>query len=204
MSTTTETITETAMAFFEACETGKGWEGCSPYCHPDAGFASQAEPLADMRTLEGYADWMKGLLVIVPDGSYVVKSFATDAERNNVCAYGVFSGTHTGEGGPCRRPARAPARTTFTSWSSRTADPPHDEDLERRLGDARARLDRVGPLSVQAKHLGAAATPFAQGGRARRRPPRCGSPARRSDRSQGLGCGWREARPGPERASDSV
>ena len=32
------TITETAMAFFEACETGKGWEGCSPYCQPDAGF----------------------------------------------------------------------------------------------------------------------------------------------------------------------
>jgi len=75
------TITETAMAFFEACETGRGWEGCSPYCHPDAGFSSQAEPLADIGTLEGYADWMKGLLVIVPDGSYVVKSFATDAER---------------------------------------------------------------------------------------------------------------------------
>ena len=94
------TITETAVAFFEACETGRGWEGCSPYCHPDAGFSSQAEPLADIGTLEGYADWMKGLLVIVPDGSYVVKSFATDAERGSVCAYGVFSGTHTGEGGP--------------------------------------------------------------------------------------------------------
>jgi len=25
---------------------------------------------------------------------------ATDHERNNVSAYGVFSGTHTGEGGP--------------------------------------------------------------------------------------------------------
>jgi hypothetical protein len=29
-----------------------------------------------------------------------VKSFATDAERKSVCAYGVFHGTHTGPGGP--------------------------------------------------------------------------------------------------------
>ena len=44
---------------------------------------------------------MKGLLVILPDGKYEVKSFATDAERKNICAYGVFTGTHTGPGGPC-------------------------------------------------------------------------------------------------------
>jgi len=44
---------------------------------------------------------MKGLLTFMPDGSYQLKSFATDNERNNVCAYGVFSATHTGEGGPC-------------------------------------------------------------------------------------------------------
>jgi predicted ester cyclase len=29
-----------------------------------------------------------------------VKSFATDGARNNVAAYGVFHGTHTGQGGP--------------------------------------------------------------------------------------------------------
>jgi predicted ester cyclase len=44
---------------------------------------------------------MKGLLTIMPDGTYEVKSFATDTERNNVAAYAVFSGTHTGAGGPC-------------------------------------------------------------------------------------------------------
>ena len=99
-TTETQTITETAKAFFEACETGKGWEGCGAYCHPDATFSAQAEPLADVRTLEGYAEWMKGLLVFIPDGRYDLKSFATDAERSNVCAYGVFSGTHSGEGGP--------------------------------------------------------------------------------------------------------
>jgi hypothetical protein len=29
-----------------------------------------------------------------------IRSFAVDEERQNVAAYGVFRGTHTGEGGP--------------------------------------------------------------------------------------------------------
>jgi predicted ester cyclase len=99
-STGTPTIPDTARAFFDACETGKGWDGCSTYCQPDASFAAQAEPLAEVHTLKDYAEWMKGLLVFIPDGRYEVKSFATDHERNNVCAYGVFSGTHSGPGGP--------------------------------------------------------------------------------------------------------
>ena len=93
-------ITETAQAFFDACETGKGWDGCKQYCTADALFTAQAEPLADVKTLSAYCDWMKGLLVIMPDGRYEVKSFATDTARHNVAAYGVFMGTHTGEGGP--------------------------------------------------------------------------------------------------------
>jgi len=93
-------LTAIAKDFFAACETGKGWEVCRTYCTPDASFTAQAEPLADVKTLAAYCDWMKGLMTIMPDGSYEVKSFATDAERNNVAAYGVFSGTHTGPGGP--------------------------------------------------------------------------------------------------------
>ena len=99
-STTTPTITETAGAFFEACETGEGWDGCSRFCHPDAGFAAQAEPLVELRTLREYTEWMKGLFLLMPDGRYELKAFATDPERSSVCAYAVFSGTHTGEGGP--------------------------------------------------------------------------------------------------------
>ena len=100
MSTTATTITETALAFFDACDTGKGWDACSAYCHADATFAVQAEPLADVKTVEEYANWMKALLVFVPDGSYEMKAFALDEERNSVSAYAVFSGTHSGEGGP--------------------------------------------------------------------------------------------------------
>jgi steroid delta-isomerase-like uncharacterized protein len=100
MSATTASITETAAAFFEACETGKGWEGCSAYCTEDASFHAQSEPLADITSLEGYTEWMKAMLNVLPDGRYEVRSFATDNERQNVCAYGIYSGTHTGEGGP--------------------------------------------------------------------------------------------------------
>ncbi|MEZ4587679.1 MAG: ester cyclase [Gemmatimonadales bacterium] len=93
-------IKDTAARFFDACETGKGWAGCSQYCHPNASFSAQAGALAGVDTLAGYTDWMKGMFTPVPDGSYELKSFAVDTDRNKVMAFGVFSGTHTGEGGP--------------------------------------------------------------------------------------------------------
>ena len=93
-------ITDVAQAFFDACDTGKGWEVCSAYCSPEATFSAQAEPLLEIKTLAQYTDWMKAMMTLLPDATYEVKSFATDAARNNVAAYGVFNGTHTGDGGP--------------------------------------------------------------------------------------------------------
>jgi predicted ester cyclase len=95
------TITDVAKQFFDACETGKGWAGCQAWCVPGASFRAQSEPLVSVTTLQAYTDWMQGLLKFMPDGRYEVKSFATDEARGNVSAYGVFSATHTGEGGPC-------------------------------------------------------------------------------------------------------
>ena len=80
-------IKQVAMQFFEACETGKGWEGCKAYCKPDATFSAQAEPLADVRTLQEYADWMQGQMKMLPDGRYDLKSFAVDDQRKNVTAF---------------------------------------------------------------------------------------------------------------------
>ena len=46
---------------------------------------------------------MLGLLLgPLPNGSYEVKSFATDTERDYVLGFGVFTASHTGEGAPCR------------------------------------------------------------------------------------------------------
>jgi predicted ester cyclase len=89
-------ILATAKEFFTACETGKGWDGCKAYCKEDATFAAQAEPLTDVKTLQQYTEWMKGIYTPLPNASYEIKSFALDTERNNVSAYAVFSGTNTG------------------------------------------------------------------------------------------------------------
>jgi steroid delta-isomerase-like uncharacterized protein len=91
---------EAAEQFFDACETGKGWAGCKVYCHDNATFSAQAGALADVSTVEGYTNWMKGLFTPVPDGRYELRSFAVDEQRQNVSAYAVFHGTHTGQGGP--------------------------------------------------------------------------------------------------------
>jgi predicted ester cyclase len=94
-------MTAVAKQFFEACEAGKGWEVCKAFCKPYATFSAQAEPLAEVKSLQQYTDWMQGLMKILPDGRYELKSFATDEDQKNVSAYGVFLGTHTGQGGPC-------------------------------------------------------------------------------------------------------
>ena len=93
-------IDENAKSFFDACETGKGWDTCKEWCHPDASFACQSAALADTKTLAAYCDWMKGLLTPVPDGHYELTGFATDSCRNTVIATAIFHGTQTGEGGP--------------------------------------------------------------------------------------------------------
>ena len=61
---------------------------------------------------------MKGLMTIMPDGSYEVNSFASDTERNNVAAYGVFS-THAGPGGRCEPTGK---KTTGYACMQFTAD----------------------------------------------------------------------------------
>ena len=103
------TIEQTAYAFFDACETGKGWDTCKQYCTTNASFSAQADALAETTTLEGYTEWMKGMYTPMPDASYEMLSFGVDEERGSVCAAAVFKASHTGEGGP------VPATGKFTA-----------------------------------------------------------------------------------------
>lgn len=93
-------IKDTAVKFFDACESGKGWAGCHQYCQSNATFSAQADALTGVNTLEAYTEWMKGLFTPAPDASYEVRAFAVDDARKSVMGYGVFRGTHTGDGGP--------------------------------------------------------------------------------------------------------
>ncbi|MGB7182229.1 MAG: nuclear transport factor 2 family protein [Burkholderiaceae bacterium] len=92
------TILENANQFFDACETGKGWAACKAWCHPGATFSAQADALAEVSTVEQYAEWMKGLLGPVPDGHYELKAMSLDDKRQIVTAFAVFHGTHTVDG----------------------------------------------------------------------------------------------------------
>ena len=89
---------EKAKLFLDACDSGKGWEGCNAYCHNDAIFIGQAGALAEIKTIEAYSEWMKGFFTPMPNASYEVKFFAEDEERGNVAVYGIFHGTNTGPG----------------------------------------------------------------------------------------------------------
>ena len=111
-------IRDIAEQFFDACETGKGWDGCAQYCHPGATFAAQVDALDGIETLEAYTEWMKGLLIPLPDGNAEVRSFAVDEARNNVAAFGVFRGHTPERAGPYHRPGKARRPTTSTSWTS--------------------------------------------------------------------------------------
>ncbi len=93
-------ISETAKTFFDNVENGKGWDVCKSWCHEDASFSCQADAIAEITTLNGYCEWMKGLLTPIPDMHPEIKAFATDQERNCVTAFAVVHGTQTGEGGP--------------------------------------------------------------------------------------------------------
>jgi predicted ester cyclase len=93
-------ILETARQFFDACETGQGWDECSAHCHSEATFSSQTDALADISTLKDYCEWMKGMSAPIPDGQYELKFFSADEADRSVAAVAVYHGTHSGPGGP--------------------------------------------------------------------------------------------------------
>jgi len=102
---------DTAERFLDACETGKGWEGCRQWCHADAGFSAQSDALTGIVTLAGYCDWMRDLLVPLPDGRYELQALAVDEARETALAFAVFHGTHTADG-----PVPATGRSTASDY----------------------------------------------------------------------------------------
>ena len=119
---------------FGACETGKGWEACSAYCHPEATFSSQTGALSDISTLEGYWELMKNLLTPIPGGHYELKFFAADDARNSVAALAVFHGTQTGPGGPVPPTGKWLLLITSTKWSLKETE----SNIWRKFGMTRS------------------------------------------------------------------
>ena len=81
-------------AFFDACDFGKGWDGCKQFCHPDASFETEAETLENIDNLAIYCDWMIDALEMLDNDVKVkVKAIAHDRDTDIVLIYGQIEGT---------------------------------------------------------------------------------------------------------------
>lgn len=92
---------ETARQFFDACEAPAGWAGCKEFCEDGATFTAQSEPLIDVSTIEGYADWMHGFGTVTAAGAtYTLHSASWDEDSRSAVFFATYHATHVGEGGP--------------------------------------------------------------------------------------------------------
>ena len=92
---------EVANSFFEACETGLGWEGCESFVAPGANFSAQSEPIADITSVEAYAEWMKQMgNETLRGATYTLHSSAWDETNRCALFFATFHATHVGDGGP--------------------------------------------------------------------------------------------------------
>jgi hypothetical protein len=118
------TINEVATQFFEACEAGKGWEACKAFCTPNASSSAQAEPLAKVHTLREYADWMQGLMKMMPDGRpESIRHRREAVQRDRLCS--IFRHSHRARRTAADRQKHANRLRLFDGLRWRK-DSPHD------------------------------------------------------------------------------
>jgi len=95
-----ETVQDIAQKFFDCCETGKGWDGCSQYVKSGtAPFNIQAVdalpgPNVTLnKYVKDYLDWMKGVVENMGEkATYEVKAQSYDSDTNTALYYAVFAG----------------------------------------------------------------------------------------------------------------
>merc|ERR1711988_1455070 len=92
-------IPQTISAFFEACESGKGWAECAQYCTPAASFTCQATDalpgpaITGCESVEQYTEWMAGGCTNMGDkASYAVEAKAFDEESKTALVFVTFGG----------------------------------------------------------------------------------------------------------------
>ncbi len=92
---------DNAKLFFEACDSGAGWDGCKAYVTDGASFSSQSGPLADVQTVEAYCEWSKSFgTVTAPGATYELHASSYDEATRTALFFATYHAKHTGEGGP--------------------------------------------------------------------------------------------------------
>ena len=92
---------ENAKKFFAACEAPEGWAGCKAYVVDGATFTAQSEPLAEVKTVQAYCEWMYGFATVTALGAtYDLHTSAYDEKTRTAIFFATYHAKHTGEGGP--------------------------------------------------------------------------------------------------------
>jgi len=95
------TAFENARNFFDACEAPAGWAGCKAYVEPGAPFVAQSEPLAAVKTVEAYCEWMAAFgKITAPGATYDLHTASYDDQHKTAVFFATYHAKHTGAGGP--------------------------------------------------------------------------------------------------------
>ena len=95
------TAFENARKFFDACEAPAGWAGCKAYVEAGAPFVAQSEPLADIKTVEAYCEWMASFgKVTAPGATYDLHTASYDDAKKTAVFFATYHAKHSGPGGP--------------------------------------------------------------------------------------------------------
>ena len=88
-----------ATAFFDACESGRGWAATAEYVSAGATFDVQAmdsipgPAITDCHTVQDYAEWMKGVVKeLGPQATFSINAAAFDEARSTAIFYATFGG----------------------------------------------------------------------------------------------------------------
>lgn len=95
------TAFETATKFFHACEGLQGPDGTAPFVADGATFECQAQPVAEITTVQDYVGWLAGLgSTALAGASYDLHNAVWDEDTDTALFFGTFNASHSGEGGP--------------------------------------------------------------------------------------------------------
>ena len=98
------TAFENAKKFFDACEAPAGWAGCKPYVEQGAPFVAQSEPLAAIKTVEAYCEWMAAFAgITAPGATYDLHTASYDEATRTAVFFATYHAKHTGDDGPIPR-----------------------------------------------------------------------------------------------------
>ena len=84
-----ESRSKAAQTFFDAVESGKGWEECSKYVTDGATFCCQSDILKDVKTLKQYHDWKAEGFKVMTQCSYKIVA-KVEHVNNKVVFYSQF------------------------------------------------------------------------------------------------------------------